>query len=208
MYIPENMKIVIPARAGSKGWPFKNRKLMNYTFDLIQGNDVIVSSNDEVILKEAEKRKFITIERDEKLCQDTTSTKDVLLDVAEKIKLISEYNILLLYLTYPYRTNKLIYQATVEFNRTECKSLLCREPIATNSYLVIYYDYFNKQWRKVIDHDFYRRQDPPEYFEISHVVCIFNVEEIPKLNKNLYNKDTYFMLIERQKDIDYEGDLK
>ena len=48
------MKIVIPARKGSKGVPFKNRKLLNHTLKIIPEflkKDIIITTDDEEIIK-------------------------------------------------------------------------------------------------------------------------------------------------------------
>ena len=41
-----------------------------------------------------------------------------------------------------------------------------------------------------------------------HFVVIFDVNEISKLNKNLYNENTVFYKVEDDIDVDYENDLK
>ena len=50
------MKYFIPARKGSKGFPLKNRKLINFTLQLLHDckvnkKDMIVSTDDEIIVK-------------------------------------------------------------------------------------------------------------------------------------------------------------
>ena len=44
--------------------------------------------------------------------------------------------------------------------------------------------------------------------KLRHFVCIFQVEEIKKLNKNMYNENTIFYEIDNDMDVDYENDLK
>ena len=48
----------------------------------------------------------------------------------------------------------------------------------------------------------------PECFELSHFICIFRANELEKLNKNLYNKDTIFYKIKRPVDVDTKEDLQ
>ena len=62
--------------------------------------------------------------------------------------------------------------------------------------------------KQIISLDLYRRQDYPECFEVSHFVCIFQVDEISNLNKNMYNDDTYFYQISDDVDVDYESDFE
>ena len=67
------MKIIIPARKGSKGVPLKNRKLLNYTLETIPEEykkDIIISTNDEEIIKEAQNKNINFVQRSEKLSDD------------------------------------------------------------------------------------------------------------------------------------------
>ena len=72
------MKIIIPARKGSKGFPLKNRKLFKYTADIIPDvykHLTYVVTDDEVISKESLKYGFNTIDRAPEVSLDVTSTK-------------------------------------------------------------------------------------------------------------------------------------
>ena len=60
----------------------------------------------------------------------------------------------------------------------------------------------------MVKHDLYSRQDYPECLEIRHFVCIFQVDEIQKLNSNMYNESTIFYKIDSDIDVDHENDLK
>ncbi len=62
--------------------------------------------------------------------------------------------------------------------------------------------------RQIIQHDFYRRQDYPECFEISHFMFGCKTSEVKSLNNNLYNTDTLFYSIEDCVDVDLLEDLK
>ena len=85
---------------------------------------------------------------------------------------------------------------------TQSKSLLCKKEVKTHPYLCIY-----DNGKQVVKHNLYRRQDYPTIWEISHYICIFEVGELKKLNKNLYNKHTHFMKINDCVDVDYEKDF-
>lgn len=203
------MKLIIPARKGSKGFPFKNRKLMNITFDILPSkcHDVIVTSDDEVVLEEAAKRGFHIIDRSKELSSDTASVKDVLLDVIERMKFDDYETIIMLYLTYITRLWRDVIKAVDFFNRNDgAQSLLCRYKAETHPYLCAYEVEGNKG-KQIVEHDLYRRQDYPKVFEISHYIFIAFVDEIKKLNKNLYNENTIFFEIEKPIDVDYEEDF-
>ena len=72
----KNIFFVIPARRDSKGFPFKNRKLLDLTISQIPNelhNKTIVSTNDEEIIHRLESTKINILKRDEKLCLLYTS---------------------------------------------------------------------------------------------------------------------------------------
>lgn len=194
---------LIPARSGSKGFPGKNRKLFKYTANLVtdRGPDVLVSSDDDEILKMAVARGFTAIRRPDYLAADTADMQGVMKHAAESANLHDEDIIVLLYLTSPGRTHNDITRAFTLFHNSNASSLVCRTPAKSSPYMCIYAD-----GSPVIQHDFYRRQDYPECFEIRHHVAIYKVLEIGKLNKQLYNSDTVWLDISDPIDIDFEKD--
>ena len=145
--------------------------------------------------------------RNGKLSGDDISTKDVLLDVMEKYNIVDEEIIMMLYLTYPERTWTDIEAALNFFIDNDAKSLLCRVKPKSHPYLCMFSEEGNKG-KQIVEHNLYRRQDYPECFELSHFICIFRANELEKLNKNLYNKDTIFYKIKRPVDVDTKEDLK
>ena len=113
----------------------------------------------------------------------------------------------MLYLTYPERTWTDIEAALNFFIDNKAKSLLCRVEPKSHPYLCMFSEDGNKG-KQIVEHNLYRRQDYPECFELSHFICIFRANELEKLNKNLYNKDTIFYKIKRPVDVDTKEDLK
>ena len=74
---------VIPARQGSKGFPLKNRKLFDSTINSIpkfMRDQVIVTSDDEEILKKCDLLGTKTLRRDKELARDESSIKEVIQD--------------------------------------------------------------------------------------------------------------------------------
>jgi len=194
---------VIPARQESKGMPFKNRRLFSYTKKTIPmavWENTILTTDDKEIMGEGSE--FNILERDEKLSGDTASTKYVLLDVIEKFELEKDDIIVMLYLTYPERTWSDISRGIDFFMAKEARSLLCRKDIKTHPYLCVY-----ENGRQLVKHDLYRRQDYPKVFEICHFLFIARVDEIKKLNNNLYNENTIYMDIPDKVDVDTEQDF-
>ena len=202
------MKIIIPARKGSKGLPGKNAILIKHTLSTIPNyvkDNVIITTNDGKVIDQSVGYKILL--RNAKLSGDEISTKDVLLDVIQKYNIVDEEIVMMLYLTYPERTWTDIEAALNFFLDNDAKSLLCRVKPKSHPYLCMFSEEDNKG-RQIVEHNLYRRQDYPECFELSHFICIFRANELEKLNKNLYNKDTIFYKIKRPVDVDTKEDLK
>lgn len=195
---------LIPARSGSKDWPEKNRKLFSITADLLvnHGFDVIVSTNDNEIMRMAKNRGFSVIKRPDELATDTADMLGVIRHVAEAAHLLENDFIVLLYLTSPGRTMKDIADAFQLLRKSRAPSLVCRTPAKTNPYMCVHED-----GRPVVIHNYCRRQDYPPCYEIRHHVAIYKVSEIGKLNKQLFNCDTAWLNIPNPVDIDTEDDF-
>lgn len=203
------MKIIIPARLGSKGLPFKNRKLFKHTADSIPMDlrgSVWVTTDDPEIVKLAQNYEFNVINRPFCLAQDTTSTKTVLIHALEEIGPDYDEGVLVLYLTYPQRSWKdvnsaLEYISSLDFS---VNSLLCKKACASPYLMMFEKGPFGTQ---VIPHDLYRRQDYPPCFEISHFIIFFKAHYINNLNNNLYSNTTVFYKIDNVVDVDLQSDL-
>ena len=205
------MKIIIPARKGSKGVPYKNRILLKETLDTIPENlkeDTIVSTDDEYIIDESKKYGIKSVKRGKDLASDRSSMKSVLLNLIKDENITCEQTIIMLYLTYPERTWKEIEDVISFFNKNKAKSVLCRKEVKAHPYLCMFEDESGLHGSQILEHDLYRRQDYPKCFEISHYVCIMKASEVENLNKNLYNEKTFFYQIEDRMDIDLKKDLE
>ena len=203
------MKIIIPARKGSKGLPFKNRKLFDCTVNTIPQellSDVYVSTDDEVILEKAATKNIAIIKRKEHLAQDNTSTKDVMIDAIKSLSLDPLETVLMLYLTYPERSWDDVESAIKFFKKNKASSLLCKKDLQISPYLCMIED--GIKGKQVIKHDLYRRQDYPNCFEISHFICLFKVLELNNLNNNMYNNNTIFYKIRQVVDVDRPIDME
>ena len=211
------MKIIIPARFGSKGLPLKNRKLFKYTADTIPKeykNSVWVTTDDDIIKELAKEYGFNVIDRPAELADDYCSTKQVMNHALDSCNAKFAEDVIMLYLTYPQRTWNDIELAYQFFKNSytdtggKVRSLLCRKEIQTSPYLYLEESgkdgLFGKQLKP---HDLYRRQDYPTCFEISHFISIFIVDELQYLNNNLYNDSTIFYKINNIIDVDYQADL-
>ncbi|UCF13181.1 MAG: hypothetical protein JSW06_02710 [Thermoplasmatales archaeon] len=203
------IKYIIPARRNSKGFPFKNRKLFKYTLNNIPHNchhNVIVTTDDEEIIKICKTYGLKHIYRPEHLACDEANTRDVLIHAIESVGMGKDDIVCMLYLTYPQRTWEFVTEFLDCFIHQKAKSMLCGMDPLTHPYLCMYE--FEGGSMQVVHHDLYRRQDYPPVFEISHFCFASYVSELYHLNKNLYNERTLFYNIERPIDIDYEKEFK
>lgn len=206
------INFLIPARKGSKGFKFKNRKLFNKTADKFPDDfelldNVYVSTDDEEIKKMAKLKNFNIVNRNVSLASDTASIKDVVIEFIEKESVSKDEIIVLLFLTYPERTWEDVVDILNCFLSSNKKSLQCLEPVETHPYLTVLKQ--KDHYVSLIEHNLYRRQDYPEVFKTSMFFSCFYASEVEKLNDLMYNKNTYFYhLKEVTKDIDYEKQLK
>ena len=201
------MIILIPARRGSKGFPFKNRILFRDTVDKIPQNmrkNIRVYTDDEEIVAMSKGQNLVCVQRPP--APDEQTTKQMVMSFVKKECKHPE-DILMLYLTYPERTWESVEEAMETYASEGVRSLLSKKSPDTHPYLCMY-EIEGNRGTQVIEHDLCRRQDYPNCFEISHQVCIFNSTEVDKLNNNLYNENTYFFLVNSVPDIDYAKDYE
>lgn len=203
-----NFWFVIPARKGSKRFPGKNRKLVPITIKSLDKKwkrKTIISTNDSQIAEFAKKSNIKVHNRSEKNSSDTASMKQTIREVIDDLKIKETDVIVCLYPTYPERSTESIEKILKFFKKEKVKSLLCKKQIDTNPYLCLI-DVGNNKGKSFIDHDLYRSQDYPKFFQYSHFVAIFTVSELTNLNNQLYNSETIFYNIENMIDVDSEND--
>ena len=201
---------VIPARKDSKGFPFKNRKLLDFTINEIPNelqSKTIVTTNDNEIINRLESTEINILKRDEVLSQDDVNIRDVMNDVIEKFNIDKNDTIVMLYLTSPGRKFLDVRKILDFYKNKKIDTLTCCVEPKTHPYLCLF-EKNDGKGKQVIKHDMYRRQDYPECFEVRHFVCIFKAGIIRRLNKNMYNDDTFFYKIENDIDVDYEYELQ
>jgi len=201
---------VIPARKNSKGVPYKNRKLFNFTASTIPKDlkqQVIVTSDDEVIQNLAKQHGFKVRKRPAENSKDDTNIRDVVQDVVHFFSLKKNDTIVLLYLTSPCREYEDIEKAIKFYKNKKAKSLLCKVDLPTSPYLC-FYELDGDKGEKIIDHDLYRRQDYRRCFALSHYVCMVNVGFLSMVDKNLVSEQTVFMKIDDPIDINTRQDIE
>ena len=164
---------IIPARRNSKGLPFKNRKLLDFTLESLPQEikkNVIIATDDEFIKERYST--FNIFDRSEEVSNDRASTKSLMLEISPHVQ---TDNIIMLYLTYPERTYENIVEAINFYESNYARSLLCRKAASTSPFLMLYD--MGIHGKQIVKHNYYRRQDYPKCFEISHFISIFAKKE-------------------------------
>ena len=203
-------KIIIPARAGSKGFPGKNVRLFDHTASIIPTSykkQVTVSTDDDTVAAMAKSYNYSIHNRSEQSASDTADVKSVVQEIVTPEFCEPRDVIIMLYLTYPERTWKQVESMYTEFVSKQAKSMLCRQPVKTHPCLVML-ETPGGTGKQVYPHRHYQRQQYPPCFEISHYICMFRAGEVTKLGKNMYNKNTLYHSIDRVVDVDSELDYK
>ena len=205
----ENCYFLIPARKGSKGLRFKNRKLFDNTAKTIPvelANKVYVSTDDFVIENKAKEYGFNLVSRPADLANDTASLKDVLLHFVDERNIKPAKTIIFLFLTYPERTWEDIVKIYDFFKSKRANSLVCAEKVIDHPYLCLY-ELEDSRGKMMIEHDLYRRQDYPDCFRATMFVGCFKSDIIKNLSDLLIEEETIFYKMDINKiDVDYAED--
>ncbi|WP_375241414.1 cytidylyltransferase domain-containing protein [Polaribacter sp.] len=216
-----NVIAIIPARGGSKGIPRKNlvnfsgKPLIQWTIDSALESkyitDVVVSSDDDEILNEAQKNKQVfALKRPVELAQDTSRTEPVLTHVLDNLNEIKYDYLILLQPTSPLRTSEDIDFAFEKLLNSQATSLISVCELEHHPYKSFRVD--EKGYLQGIinnNYPFYPRQELPKTYRANGSIYIIEVEAFVKKNTLLTNKTTHFeMSIESSLDIDTINDLR
>ena len=186
---------VIPARAGSAGLPKKNQILFENTAEFLKDiswiDEVIVNSNDTVVLDKAKKRNYTTYKRSEALSSSNIPIKSVFQDLINSLKIKDDIILWLFYLPVLYKKNSDFEEAKDIIEKSEIRSLCTFVPVKTHPLNTWKYDLKNKKILQYIKNDIYRRQDLPPAWMHYHYVCCFKAKELNYLNSELLNSKTY-----------------
>lgn len=206
---------IIPARKNSKGLKKKNRILIDGCLKFITKikwfNQIIISSDDSLIINKAKENNLDFIKRSKKLSTGNISIKSVMIDVVKKKNLDKNTVIWLIYL--PLIGKKKIYfdnaKKIIEKNIT--RSICSFVPVKSHPYNSWYLK--GKKMVRLFNKDIYRRQDLPKMWEHNHLICAFKVKELNKLNSELINKNTIPIIFDKKIatniiEVDYKEDLK
>ncbi len=183
--------VVIPARAGSKGVPGKNIKLLDgkplikYTIDaaleVFNSNQIIVSTDSPDIKRVAEQSGLVVpFLRPDHLATDTASSHDVIVHAMNYC--ISNYaytpnTIVLLQPTSPFRKGNHI-KAALDLYDPSLDMVVSVKETDANPYYVLYEEDEEKFLRKANSSNAKRRQDVPKVWELNGAIYIIKPESI------------------------------
>lgn len=207
--------IIIPARAGSKGLPAKNIKLLNkkpliqYTIDcalqLFDSSHICISTDSDQIKKISEQSGLnVPFIRPKHLASDTSSSFDV---INHAFKFWSEQfytpdYIVLLQPTSPLRKPNHLKEALNLFLLKE-KSVVSVKHTKSNPYFNLFEEDKNGLLRQSKISTFTRRQDCPEVFEVNGAIYIDFAATLVK-NGNFFKEGFCKYLMDEKSSLDID----
>lgn len=207
---------MIPARIGSKGFKFKNRKFFDYTADFLDSvpwfDRIITSTDDPVVAEYATKRGYEIHERPDELAGSAVSIHSVFEHVIPTMDVQVDDIVWLFYLPVLYKDIRHFEKGKALIESGSCDSLCTFVPAKTHPFNCWKVD-DNGKVAQYVDNDCFRRQDLPEAWVHYHYVYCFRAGVIDTLNSEMISPDThpYFLdeatrdnLIEIDEPEDYE----
>lgn len=197
-----NILYVVTARAGSKGLPGKNTKLLagkpliQYTFDCIKGvlgtnlQDVCISTDDMNIIRMAQNQGFdVPFVRPEVLSTDTASSRDVLIHAIDYFSSYKQkqYNtVVLLQPTSPFRRPEHISEALAIFFNYESRKMSIDMVVSVRgSKGNPYFNLFEEENGYLTlskTSSFTRRQDLPKVWEFNGAVYVIDIQSLREIS--------------------------
>ena len=191
--LPPKHLAIIPARRNSVGFPFKNRKFFEKKYSFLKKinffDDIIVSTNDEFLIKICIKKKISYLKRKEKFSGPKISIKTVILNLIKELKLSKNDFIWLFYIPLIFNSKADILKTKKIINNKKISSIcgfIETKKNPFNTWLIK-----NNKAKQLIKNDIYRRQDVPKVYEHHHHICAFKVAVIKKLNSELISNFTF-----------------
>jgi N-acylneuraminate cytidylyltransferase len=214
---------LIPARAGSKGLPHKNIKLLgnkeliSYTIEFALENkskdDIICITTDDARIIEIAKSNYgisVPFERPAKLSSDNSSTFDVIIHALNYYKSIGIYfeKILLLQPTSPFRTVNDFISMNEIYEKTSADMVVSVKKSKESPYFTLFEEDKLGKLKKIISNSTYlNRQECPPVYVYNGSMYLVNVSKfLQKRNFNFENIIKYEMPESRSVDIDTKVD--
>jgi CMP-N,N'-diacetyllegionaminic acid synthase len=200
--------VVIPARAGSKGVPRKNIKLLNgkpliqYTIEAARGvfadEYICVSTDDEEIKSITESLGLaVPFLRPKHLATDTAGTSEVLLHAVEFYENKGYYpdTLVLLQATSPFRTAQHLKEALSIYS-TSCEMVVSVKETKANPYYILFEENAEGWLEKSKLGDFTCRQDCPPVWEYNGAIYIIDIQTFKKKGLMGFNRIRKYVMDE------------
>ena len=179
-----NHYAIVPARKGSVGLPFKNRKFIDSKLKFLKKinffKEIIISSDDEFILNKYKKNNFFLIKRSKKISGGKISIKKVFGDIIGKKKFLKNDILWLFYVPLLHNSKKLVLKSKKLIEKRNINSICGFIDVKNHPFNAWYLN--KNKIKKVISNDSFRRQDLPKVLEHHHQICAFKAGEFSKLN--------------------------
>ncbi|XPV75736.1 MAG: hypothetical protein ACNI27_13985 [Desulfovibrio sp.] len=196
---------VIPARMGSVGFQYKNRKFFNYTADFVKTvpwfERTIVSTDDPVVTEYAEKNMFEVHKRPEELAGPAVSIHRVFDCLLKEMDIKDDDILWLFYLPVLFKNLGDFEHGKKIIESGEYDSVCTFVPVKNHPYNCWNYDPESKKLGQYVENDCFRRQDLPPAWTYYHYVYNFRASALDTLNSEMINQDTYpYFLSEEVRD--------
>lgn len=190
---------IIPARAGSKGLPGKNTKLLNgkslieYSIDyarcFVEDKDICITTNDPDVLAIANSINLkVPFTRPEELSNDTASANDVIRHCIDFFLSNNIHYKKIVYLqpTSPFRLKDHLILMNEIFDNSSCEMVVSVFESHLNPYFSLFEENGNGFLKRSKELNFTvnRRQDVPKVYAYNGSIYIINVESL--FNKKLH----------------------
>lgn len=208
--------VIIPARGGSKGIPYKNIKplqgkpLIYYTIDaarhITDDAHICISTDDNKIIKTVEDYGLtVPFKRPDSLATDTAGTYEVLLHALNYYEQQGELIdvIILLQATSPFRTGKHIEEA-LKLYRFDIDMIVSVKEADSNPYYICFEEckegflHISKG-----DGNYTRRQDCPSVYEYNGAIYIINPASLKSMPLNKFTKRVKYVM-DREHSLDLD----
>lgn len=199
--------VVIPARGGSKGIPYKNIKplggkpLIGYTIDaaryVTDDARICISTDDDKIIKTVEDYGLpVPFKRPASLATDTAGTYEVLLHALDYYEQRGEWIdvVVLLQATSPFRTGKHVEEA-LKLYHPGIDMVVSVKETGSNPYFVCFEEN-DKGFLHISkgDGSYRRRQDCPPVYEYNGAIYIINPKSLKSMPLNKFTKRVKYVM--------------
>jgi CMP-N-acetylneuraminic acid synthetase len=209
---------VVPARAGSKGLPGKNTRilcgkpLLAWSIEAALAcpkiDSVWVTSDDEHALRIAEEYGARPYRRPAELANDTATMGSVIVDFGRHLGTLTEppEAVMVMYATHPLRTTEDVEEAYDTYSANDGRPVIGVKRSHTHPYLFYSLDQKGhpSTFCGIDPNEFYRRQDYPVAYELTTFACVLPLAELSTINAQLQNERTVAMFVDPKKTVDID----